>query len=174
MRQMYRPLSRPSLRFPLRLLPLACAATLATVLAACAGGPMMSGGARTPVAGTTAPLALEFGRITSIEYVPAGAAAVGSPNVIGAVVGGVAGAVLGRQIGSGSGRDAATVLGGVAGAAAGSQVGREQPVTATTSPTYRISVLNDQGLMRTYEVPATGELRVGDRVRVENNVIHRL
>lgn len=162
--------SRP----PLRLLALACAAGMSAVLTACAGGPMMQSGTRAPVVGTTAPLALEFGRITSIEYVPAGAAAVGSPNVIGAVVGGVAGAVLGRQIGSGSGRDAATVLGGVAGAAAGSQVGREQPVTATTSPTYRISVLTDQGVMRTYEVPATGELRVGDRVRVENNVIHRL
>ncbi len=165
-----RPSAFPSRRF----LPLACAATLAAVLAACAGGPMMSSGGRTPMAGTTSPMPLEFGRVTSIEYVPAGAAAVGSPNVIGAVVGGVAGAVLGRQIGSGSGRDAATVLGGVAGAAAGSQVGREQPVTATTSPTYRISVQTDQGLMRTYEVPATGELRVGDRVRVENNVINRL
>ncbi len=158
-----------------RFLPLACLASVAAVLAACAGGPMMSsGGTPSGVVGANAPMPLEFGRVTSIEYVPAGAAAVGSPNVIGAVVGGVAGAVLGRQIGSGSGRDAATVLGGVAGAAAGSQVGREQPITATTSPTYRVSVQTDQGLMRTYEVPATGELRVGDRVRVENNVIHRL
>ena len=149
-------------------------AALVLAFTGCASGPMMSAGTPYPSAGVAAPLALEFGRITSIEFVPAGATAVGSPNVIGAVVGGVAGAVLGRQIGSGSGRDAATVLGGVAGAAAGSQVGREQPITATTSPTYRVSVVTDQGAMRTYEVPATGELRVGDRVRVENNVIHRL
>jgi hypothetical protein len=27
---------------------------------------------------------------------------------------------------------------------------------------------------RTYEVPATGELQVGDQVRIENNVIYRL
>ncbi len=158
-----------------RFLPFACLVTAALTLAACAGGSMMSSGGRAPGAiGASAPMPLEFGRVTSIEYVPAGAAAVGSPNVIGAVVGGVAGAVLGRQIGSGSGRDAATVLGGVAGAAAGSRVGREQPISATTSPTYRVSVLTDQGVMRTYEVPATGELRVGDRVRVENNVINRL
>ena len=161
--------SRP----PFRVLTLAVVAGAATVLAACAGGPMSSGGG-TPMA-TTVPQALEFGRITSIEYVPAGAATVGSPSVIGAVVGGVAGAVLGRQIGSGTGRDAATVLGGVAGAAAGSQLGREsQPVTSTTSATYRVAVLTDQGLMRTYEVPATGELRVGDRVRIENSVIQRM
>jgi outer membrane lipoprotein SlyB len=163
-------LSRPAFRF----LPMTAAALVAAMVAACASGPRMSSTGSPPSASVSAPSALEFGRITSIEYVPAGAAAVGSPNVIGAVVGGVAGAVLGRQIGGGSGRDAATVLGGVAGAVVGSQVGREQPITTTTSPTYRIAVLTDQGLMRTYEVPATGELRVGDRVRVENNVIHRL
>ena len=159
---------------PSSALPWSGLAILALAVAGCAGGPMMSAGTPYPATGAAAPLALEFGRVTSIEFVPAGATAVGSPNVIGAVVGGVAGAVLGRQIGSGSGSDAATVLGGVAGAAVGSQVGREQPVTATTSPTYRVSVLTDQGVMRTYEVPATGELRVGDRVRVENNVIHRI
>jgi hypothetical protein len=31
----------------------------------------------------------------------------------------------------------------------------------------------DTGLIRTYEVPATGDLRVGDRVRVDNGVIYR-
>ena len=48
------------------------------------------------------------------------------------------------------------------------------PVTATTSPTYRVSVRVDPGGIRTYEVPATGELQVGDQVRIENNVIYRL
>lgn len=157
-----------------RFFSLAGLAGMTVALVACAGGPWMPAGARSQASVATAPMALEFGRITSIEYVPPGAASVGSPNLIGAVVGGVAGAVLGRQIGSGSGRDAATVLGGVAGAVAGSQVGREHSVSSTTSPTYRISVLTDKGVTRTYEVPAAGELRVGDRVRIENNVIHRL
>lgn len=121
---------------------------------------------------SSAPVSLEYGRITSIEYVPAGTQAASGPNVVGAVVGGVAGAVLGRQIGGGSGRDAATVLGGVAGAAAGSQVGRTAQ-GVTTAPAYRVMVQTDQGVMRTYEVNATGDLRVGDRVRVENNVIYR-
>ena len=159
--------------FP-RFLSLASLAGMTAVLAACAGGPLMSPGARSIASVASAPIAIEFGRITSIEYVPPGAASVGSPNLIGAVVGGVAGAVLGRQVGGGSGRDAATVLGGVAGAVVGSQVGREQSVSSTTSPTYRISVLTDRGVARTYEVPAAGELRVGDRVRIENNVIHRM
>ena len=161
---------RPMFRF----LPWACTAGLALGLAGCAGGPTTSAGGYPATVRASAPMSLEFGRITSIEYVPAGAAAVGQTNVIGAVVGGAVGAVLGRQIGGGSGRDAATVLGGVVGAVVGSQMGREQPITATTSPTYRVSVLIDQGVSRTYEVPATGELQVGDQVRIENNVIYRL
>ena len=59
-----------------RFLPLACLASVAAVLAACAGGPMMSsGGTPSGVVGANAPMPLEFGRVTSIEYVPAGAAA---------------------------------------------------------------------------------------------------
>jgi len=68
------------------------------------------------------------------------------------------------------------VLGGAAGAAVGSQVGRgQQPQEqAVTNPAYRVVIQTDSGVMRTYEVgPSTGDLRVGDRVRVENGVIYR-
>jgi hypothetical protein len=44
---------------------------------------------------------------------------------------------------------------------------------ATTSPTYRVSIQTDQGAIRVYDVPTTGDLRVGDRVRIENGVISR-
>ena len=152
---------------------------LATLLAACSNYPMTSQGPQYPAGpqpqvGTATPT-LEYGRVTSIEYVPAGTStAARPPNVIGAVVGGVAGAALGRQIGGGTGRDVATVLGGVAGATVGSQVGRNQPqAAATTTPAYRVTVQTDQGVLRTYEVGSPGDLRVGDRVRVENNVIYR-
>ena len=47
------------------------------------------------------------------------------------------------------------------------------PSTATTSPIYRVSIQTDQGVMRVYDVPTTGGLRVGDRVRVENGLIYR-
>jgi hypothetical protein len=47
------------------------------------------------------------------------------------------------------------------------------PNTQTTSPVYRVSIQTDQGAMRVYDVPTTGNLRVGDRVRVENGVIYR-
>lgn len=152
-----------------RLAPLAAGAMAAAMLAACGGVPLSEPVSSYP-APTMSPASLEYGRVTNIEYIPGSTASSGI-NVPGAVVGGVAGAVLGRQIGSGSGRNAATVLGGAAGAAVGSQVGRS--ATTTTGAVYRVSIQTDQGVMRVYEVPATGELRIGDQVRVENGVIYR-
>jgi outer membrane lipoprotein SlyB len=119
-----------------------------------------------PVAGT------EYGRIVNVEYLPVGSSAPHNNSIIGAVVGGLAGAALGSNIGSGGGRTAATVLGGVAGAAVGNQIQRNQQ-GVTTQAGYRITMQSDQGAIRTFEVPATGDLRVGDRVRVDNGVIYR-
>ena len=118
-----------------------------------------------PAAGT------EFGRIVNIEYMPVGTAAP-TNNILGAVIGGVAGGLLGNQIGSGGGRAAATVLGAVGGAAVGQHLARNSS-GALTQPGYRITMQSDQGAMRSYEVPATGDLRVGDRVRIDGGVIYR-
>ncbi len=162
----------------IRIAPLAAVA-LAATLAACGSSPPRASSSypsAAPSVASTAPASMEMGRVTSIEQVPATqAGATRSPNVLGAVVGGVAGAALGRQVGDGRGRDAATVLGGVAGAAAGSQVGRgtDPAPVASSGNVYRVTVQTDQGLTRNYEVSATGDLRVGDRVRVENGVIYR-
>jgi outer membrane lipoprotein SlyB len=127
----------------------------------------------TPVASypaAVAPASLEYGRITNIEYFPGGTAA-SRINVPGALVGAVAGAVIGNQVGRAvGGRDTATVLGGAAGAAVGSQAGTPPGMV---DPPYRITVQTDGGAYRSYDVPATGDLRVGDRVRIENSVIYR-
>lgn len=125
--------------------------------------------------------ATEFGRVTDIQTVSMGATSATNPNVRNAVVGGVIGAVVGNIIGknvnSGDNRSGVTVLGGAAGAAIGSGIGRnDTPNTASSGgagPAYRVTVQTDQGALRTYEVGATGDLRVGDRVRVENGVIYR-
>jgi outer membrane lipoprotein SlyB len=114
----------------------------------------------------------EYGRIVNIEYLPVGTMAPHNASILGAVVGGIAGAGVGSLIGAGAGRTAATVLGGVAGAAVGSQIARNQQ-GMTTAAGYRITMQSDRGVIRTYEVPATGDLHVGDRVRVDNGVIYR-
>ena len=122
----------------------------------------------------------EYGRITNIESVQADAPRSNNPNVrnavIGGVIGAVVGSVLGKNVNDGHNRSGATVLGGVAGAAVGSQVGRGQAPQdqVLANPAYRVVIQTDAGAMRTYEVgPSTGDLRVGDRVRVENGVIYR-
>lgn len=122
-----------------------------------------------PPAYAAAPVTVEYGRVTNIEYFPGGVSRTG-PNVPGAILGAVGGALLGNQIGSGNGRAAATVLGGAAGAAVGSQVGRS---TTVADAVYRVTVQTDSGVVRYYDVPATGDLHVGDRVRVDNGVIYR-
>lgn len=161
-----------------RLTSLAVGTIAAAALAACSSYPLGPTATAYPTTTTTYPVgsypvaASEYGRIVNIEYMPVGTAAPSSSNILGAVVGGLAGAALGSQIGSGTGRTAATVLGGVAGAAVGQQIARNR-AGVTTQAGYRITMQTDQGLMRTYEVPATGDLRVGDRVRVDNGVIYR-
>ncbi len=129
--------------------------------------------ATTPVAG------VEFGRVTDIQTVSMGATSATNPQVRNAVVGGIIGAVVGniagKNISGGDYRSGTTLGGAAAGAAIGSRVGQGNTTgtAGAAGPAYRVTVQTDQGAWRTYEVGATGDLRVGDRVRVENGVIYR-
>jgi outer membrane lipoprotein SlyB len=161
------------MRTPKRLVAIVSGGLVAATLAACGTTPVASTYPTTTYPTQTYPVAgTEYGRITNIEYLPVGTTTSNNSGILGAVVGGIAGGLLGNTIGGGSGRAAATVLGGVAGAAIGSNIARNQ-AGATTAPGYRITMVTDQGLTRVYEVPATGDLRVGDRVRVDGGVIYR-
>jgi outer membrane lipoprotein SlyB len=159
-----------------RLSALGASALAVSMLAACSTYPTSTYPVSTapyPVSSyPTQMVGSEYGRVINVEYMPVGTAAPRNNSIIGAVVGGLAGAALGSTVGGGSGRTAATVLGGVAGAAIGNQVMRNQQ-GVLTSPGYRITMQSDNGVVRTYEVPSHGDLRVGDRIRVENGVIHR-
>jgi len=171
------------MRTSTRLLSAASAVTLSAVLAAC-GTPDPYGPNNYPVSapapGATYPYgtypssqpvaAVEYGRVMNVQMVSAGTA---TPNrsAAGGVIGAIVGGLLGNQVGSGSGRAAATVLGAAGGAVVGSQAGRTMPYNASY-PVYRVTVQTDQGYVRTYDVNATGDLRPGDRVRIENGVIY--
>jgi outer membrane lipoprotein SlyB len=116
---------------------------------------------------------VEYGRITNVALVSQG----GRPGngAAGAAIGAVAGGLLGNQIGHGSGRAAATILGALGGAAVGNNVAAANNRGAyanSAGPVYRVSVQTDAGQLRTYDVSATGDLRPGDRVRIENGVIY--
>jgi len=117
---------------------------------------------------------VEYGRVTNVTMISGGPPGY-SPNrsAAGGVIGAIVGGVLGNQIGSGGGRAAATVLGATAGAVVGSNIGRNTaPQVNSQYPVYRVTVQTDSGQMRTYDVNATGDLRPGDRVRIENGVIY--
>lgn len=112
----------------------------------------------------------EYGRVAQIELVrteekPRASGA-------GAIIGGVAGAVLGHQIGGGFGRDAATAVGAIGGAVAGNSIERNRSAPSV-SDVYRVSIQLDNGSVRAYDIGGGIDLRVGDRVRIENGQIIR-
>lgn len=89
----------------------------------------------------------------------------------GAVIGGVLGAVVGNQFGHSTGRAAMTGLGAIGGAVAGNNIERNQREGITG---YRVNIRLDNGATRTYERTEVGNLRVGDRVRLDASSFHRV
>lgn len=154
-------------------------AALVASLAACAAypppaAPLASYPAAYPAAApvAAAPVGVEYGRVASIQVLQTTAAGPRN-NVPGAILGAVAGALVGnavgRSLGGVSARDTSTVVGGIGGLAVGSQLGGP-PVAG--APVYRVTVQTDQGVIRVFDVPSPGDLRVGDRVRVDRGVIY--
>ncbi|ABE45091.1 glycine zipper 2TM domain-containing protein [Polaromonas sp. JS666] len=164
------------MRQPSRYISTTASVLLLAALAACGSPPMSSSEPVSTYPSSSYPAQYpqgnytEFGRVTNVEVLRTSEPGKGSG--VGAVLGGVAGAVVGSQIGGGSGRTAATVVGAVGGAVAGNAI--EKSRSTTVRETYRISIRLDNGGTRAYDVPAYGDLRVGDRVRIENGQIYRL
>jgi outer membrane lipoprotein SlyB len=149
---------------------LAVAGCCVAVLGACAspssrrdhapvyGGSGQSGGAQS----------IAYGTVRSVE--PVGIAQ-DQPQGAGAVVGGVVGAVIGRQIAdSHHGRNVGTAVGAVAGAVIGNEIEKN---ARRDHSGVRISVTLDDGGLRRFDFKESGGLRVGDRVRVEGNMLYR-
>jgi outer membrane lipoprotein SlyB len=171
-----------------RFFAVGSAVVLAASLAAC-GTPMPTAGEQYPTttyppvstypqqpvypAGTTQPVGyVEYGRVNSIEVVGTTA----QPNRVspaGAIIGGVVGGVLGNQVGKGTGRDVATAAGVIGGAVAGNAIANRNNQQGQVASAYRINIQVDNGTWRAYDVPNPGDLRVGDRVRIQNGQIYR-
>lgn len=160
--------------YPSRLVSVASSAVMLATLVACA--PMnpapVSSYPTYPATTNTQGAYVEYGRVNNVEIIRAQQPSAG-PGV-GAVIGGVAGAVVGSQIGSGNARTAAIVIGAVGGAVAGNAIERSRTANAAAGESYRISVQVDNGSMRTYDMTSYGDLRIGDRVRIENGQVYRV
>ena len=112
------------------------------------------------------PYSQSTGTVESIQVRAGGAdASTGA----GTVVGGVVGGLLGHQIGGGRGKTAATVAGAIGGAMVGSQMERNTQMQQT----YLVGVRLDNGGYRTLVQENVADLRIGSRVRIENERAYR-
>lgn len=145
-----------------RVLALPVVALLAAFTTGCA---TYRAPAQAPVASYPA-AQVEYGQIYSVDVIRAENQTSGA----GGVIGGVTGAVVGRQFGSGSGRTAGTLIGAVAGAVIGNQIEKQN---LHARDVYRVVVRTDNGQLRAFDYAQLGEVRVGDRVRIENNQVYR-
>ncbi len=109
---------------------------------------------------------VEYGTVEAIEI---HRAADDKPVNAGTVLGGVAGGLIGHQIGRGRGNTAATIAGAIGGAVVGHEV--EKKVNGSR---YRITVHLDTGSTLIVDESGEVDLRVGDRVRVEDDRVSRL
>jgi outer membrane lipoprotein SlyB len=114
--------------------------------------------------------AARYGYVESVEVV-AGEPRSTGPG-IGAIGGAIAGGVLGNQVGHGSGRAAATVGGAVAGGVIGNQIEQRMKGSQNAETMYRFRVRMDDGSYQTYTQDTHDNVRVGDRVRVDNGRVY--
>jgi outer membrane lipoprotein SlyB len=112
-----------------------------------------------------------YGVIDSINSVQTDGNGSGSPIGIGTVIGGVVGGVLGNQVGGGTGKTVATVAGAVGGAVVGHEI--EKNRNNASSNAYRIGVRLDNGGYENFTQDNIGDMRVGDRVRIDNGRVTR-
>lgn len=110
----------------------------------------------------------QYGVVDSIQVTRAPA---NSGPGVGAVLGGVVGGLLGNQVGGGNGKIAATAAGAIGGAVVGNQV--EQNNRTAGAEMYQINVRLDNGSYVTVTQDTMNDLRVGNRVRVDNGRVYR-
>ena len=152
-------------RFTPSRLTLFCSVATLALVTACAGPPARNDGlVIAPVESRYGP---EYGRVTNIETVVTSERSSGAGAVLGAVIGGV----IGSQIGGGTGNVLATGAGVVGGAVAGNQIEKRNK---GDHEVYRVSVRYDNGRTAQFDYERIDQLRVGDRVKVEDGQIQRL
>ncbi|NDP38395.1 MAG: glycine zipper 2TM domain-containing protein [Rhodoferax sp.] len=107
-----------------------------------------------------------YGVVQSIELVQQGSSGIGA----GAVMGGIVGGILGHQVGSGQGNTAATVLGAAGGAYAGHELEKRNQPQANA---YKFNIRMQDGSYQSVTQTTIDDIRVGDRVRIDNGVARR-
>lgn len=113
----------------------------------------------------------QYGVVQSIELVSqdsSNTSGIGAGAIAGAVVGGI----LGHQVGGGTGNTAATVLGAAGGAYVGNQMEKNRQGNQQVNA-YRFNVRLNNGTYQSITQTSNDDIRVGDRVQIDNGVARR-
>jgi len=149
----------------LRPIALACSVCALALTTACSSSPPRN--ERNFDGGGVSSRATQYGNVSHIEIVSESARTSGGGAVLGAVIG----AVVGNQIGSGSGRAAATGVGLIGGAVVGNAIEQRNK---RDGEVYRVSVRLDNGRTGQFDYDRIDDLRVGDRIKIEDGQLHRV
>ena len=97
----------------------------------------------------------------------------GNGSYLGTVGGAVVGGLLGSQVGSGNGRTAAQIAGVVGGAAVGRNIDNNNAAKAGANQHYEVMVRYPNGATKVITYANDPGFRVGEKVRVDNNLLTR-
>lgn len=112
----------------------------------------------------------QYGVVDAIELVSGDSGGIAGSGIgAGTVIGGVVGGVLGHQVGGGTGKDIATAAGVVGGAVVGHEIEKHNQ----QQDVYQVRVRLDNGGSQIVTQQSINDLRVGDRVRIENGNVYR-
>jgi outer membrane lipoprotein SlyB len=109
---------------------------------------------------------VQFGVIEGIDYVQR----EGGTSGAGALIGAIAGGVIGHQIGSGGGNTVATIAGAIGGGLVGNEVERRR---RREDEDFRIGIRMEDGSYRTVITRDDPNLRVGDKIVLDNGRVYR-
>lgn len=108
-----------------------------------------------------------YGTVSNIEVISEGGRTSGG----GAILGAILGAAIGHQVGDGTGRKVATGAGAIGGAVIGNNIERRNN---RDDEIFRVRVRMNNGREYTANYRRIDDLRVGDRVRIDDGQIYRM
>ncbi len=106
------------------------------------------------------------GVVQSIELVRQ----TNSGSGVGLIAGALVGGIVGHQVGAGQGKTAATVVGAAGGAYAGNEIEKRNQQQADA---YKFTIRMRDGSYQTVMQTTNPDIRVGDRVQIDNGVVRR-
>lgn len=109
-----------------------------------------------------------YGQVTSVDVMRNR-----TSGTLGTLAGAAVGGLAGNQVGSGDGRTLATVAGAIGGALVGRSI-EQNTRLGEGQEFYRVNVRFNDGAVRYYDYTQPPNVRVGDRVRLENGQLYHM